>query len=121
MFWLFFLPSVKWGFLRSSCAIGESRTSRGAFLPLYLVVVDDLDEVFQVVLELREPGRPGERFIESEGGENDVGLFVVERVPVIIEVGLTRPQGELVGGVAQVVKHQLELGKRAWSNVSKWP
>src|SRR5579875_1919047 len=40
MFSLFFLPSVMWGFFRSSWAIGESRTSRGADRPLYLVEVD---------------------------------------------------------------------------------
>ena len=70
-----------------------------------------LDEVFQVVLEFGEAGRAGERFVEAEGGDEDVGLFVLERVAVVVEMGLARPQGQLVGRIAQVVDHQLELGE----------
>ena len=111
MFSLFFLPSVMCGFFRSSWAIGESRTSRGGCLPLYLVVVDVLDELLQVALELREPGRAGERLVEAEGGDDDVGLLVLERVAVVVEMRLARPQGQFVGRIAQVVDHQLEVGE----------
>ena len=69
------------------------------------------DEVFQVVLELGEAGRSGERFVEAKGGDENVGLFVLERMAVVVEMGLARPQGELVGRIAQVVDHQLELGE----------
>ena len=111
MFSLFFLPSVMCGFLRSSWAIGESRTSRGGSLPLYLVVVDVLMKFSRSLLNLARPAGPGERLVEAEGGDEHVGLLVLERVAVVVEMGLARPQGQLVGRIAQVVDDQLELGE----------
>ena len=89
-------------------------------MPLYLVVVDVLMKSSRSFLNLARPAATGERFIEAEGGDQDVRLFVDQRVAVVVETRLTRAQGQLVGRVSQVVDHQLERGKRACSSVSKW-
>ena len=91
----------------------------GADLPLYLVVVDSLMKFSRSLLNFGEPGRPGERFVEAEGGEQDVGLLVLERMAVVVEMGLARPQRQLVGRIAQVVDHQLELGEAGCAAASR--
>ena len=80
-----------------------------------------LDEVFEVFLELGQAGRAGERFVEAEDSEEDVGLFVLERMAVVVEMGLARPERELVGRIAQVVDNQLELREAGVQQRLKMP
>ena len=72
-----------------------------------------LDELLEVAPELGQPGGPGERLVEAEDGDEDVGLLVLERVAVVVEMGLARAKRQLVGRLAQVVDDQLELGEAA--------
>ena len=58
-------------------------------LPLYLVVVVSLMNFSRSVLNLSQPRRSGERLVEAEGGDDHVGLFVLERVAVILETAPT--------------------------------
>ena len=71
---LFALPSGRLRSCRSSWAMGEKSTSRGALLPLYFWLRRVLDEASQIVLELGEPRLAGERFVVAEEGEDHVGL-----------------------------------------------
>ena len=68
-------------------------------------------EALEVRLELAKPRRPGKRLVEAEGGDQDIGLFILERVTVVVEMGLARPQGQLVGRISEVVDHQFEVDK----------
>ncbi len=51
-------PCGRFGDLWSSNAMGENSTSAGADLPLYFCRQRVLDEVLEVVLELRSPASP---------------------------------------------------------------
>ena len=74
MFSLFFLPSITWGFLRSSWAIGESRTSRGAFLPLYLVVVVALMKFSRSLLNFASPAGPANDSLKPKAARTTSGF-----------------------------------------------
>ena len=71
------------------------------------------DEVFQVALEFRQPIGAGKRFVEAEGGDHDVGLFVFQPMPMILEIERAGPQRQFVGRPAEVVDDQLQLREAA--------
>ena len=75
--------------------------------------VDVLMNFSRSLLNLLQPDWAGERLVEAEGGDQDVRLLVLERVAVVVEMRLARPESQLVGRVAEVVEDQLELGKPA--------
>ncbi len=110
---MFAFPSVTCGSRRSSCAIGESRTRRGAALPLYGVVVVSVMNLSRSSRNLSSAVGPGERLVEAEGGDHDVGPLVLEGVAVVLEPGRAGAERELVGRPAEVVEDQVEPGEAA--------
>ncbi len=110
---LFFLPSVICGFLRSSCAIGDSRTSVGAAFPLYLVEVEALMKSSRSFLNFSSPGGPANDSLKPKAAIKTSGFSSSSRVSVVVEMRLPRPQFQLVGRIAQVVEHQLKVREAA--------
>ncbi len=91
---------------------GEQHEVRG-FLAIVLGGRGLLDEPLEVASKSGQSGGPGERLVDPEDGQEHVGLLVLEGVAVVVEMGLARAEGQLVGRVSQVVDDQLELGEPA--------
>ena len=72
-----------------------------------------LDEGVEVGLELGQPLGAGERLVETEGGDDDVGLLVFQLVAVVLEAGRPGTKGQFVGRPAEVVDDEFEVGESA--------
>ncbi len=122
------MPSGKSGLPRSSCAIGENSTTRGADLPLYFCASVCAIQSAQLLLECLEPGLASKRLVVTKEGKHDVRLgFSAGKAVVLVaadwgaetaqplvgcsKVLRARARTDFVAAEAKVTNDELVLGK----------
>ena len=83
----------------------EARSRRAVVAGLLL----RLDVGLEVLLELRQPGFPVERFVQPEERQDDVGFLLGELLRRVDEVERTRLQRERVAAPAEVPDGELQV------------
>ena len=71
------------------------------------------DELFETRFERIQPRRTGERLVQPEHCQQNIGLVIAEVVAVVGEVGTARSQIDLVGRPAQIADDQFFVRKAA--------
>ena len=113
MFSLFFLPSVMCGLLQ--VFVGDRREEHELRRGLAVVLGRGRlgDEVVEVLLELGQALRPGERLVEAEAAMRTSGFSSSSVWPWSLKSCERGRERQLVGRPAEVVDDQLQLGEAA--------